>query len=68
VQNGGVSDGDLHNNEFSSATNLSELSGMAKYWVGKDYTNFIVKDFTNLDLPYQGKVQFRNSENYLKIM
>lgn len=65
MQNGGVSDGDLNKNEFSSATDPSELSGMAKYWVGKDYTNFIVKDFTSLDLPYQGKVHFRNAENYV---
>jgi hypothetical protein len=63
VQNGGVSDGNLHCSESSSATNLTELSGMAKYWVGKDYTNFIVKDFANLDLPYQGEVQSRNCGN-----
>lgn len=29
------------------------LSGSAKLWIGKDYVNFIVKDFNNLDLPYQ---------------
>ncbi|XP_021931643.1 phospholipase D1 isoform X2 [Zootermopsis nevadensis] len=56
VQNGNVSDGGLHESEFSGACSLNELSGMAKYWVGKDYTNFIVKDFTNLDLPYQDLV------------
>lgn len=25
---------------------------MAKYWYGKDYVNFIVKDFSNLEAPY----------------
>jgi hypothetical protein len=43
--------------EVSSGTKLISLSGMAKYWIGKDYTNFIVKDFTNLDAPYQGNIQ-----------
>uniref|UniRef100_A0A1L8DQ51 Phospholipase n=1 Tax=Nyssomyia neivai TaxID=330878 RepID=A0A1L8DQ51_9DIPT len=31
---------------------LTVLDGQAKYWMGKDYTNFIAKDFTNLDAPY----------------
>jgi len=43
--------------EVSSGAKQRSLSGMAKYWVGKDYTNFIVKDFTNLDAPYQGNIQ-----------
>jgi hypothetical protein len=47
----------LEAEEVSSGTKLSSLSGMAKYWVGKDYTNFIVKDFTNLDAPYKGNIQ-----------
>jgi len=42
--------------EVSSDTKKKSLSGMAKYWLGKDYTNFIVKDFTNLDAPYQDLV------------
>lgn len=33
------------------------LEGCAKYWFGKDYTNFIVKDFNNLELPYQGIIK-----------
>ncbi|XP_046617254.1 phospholipase D2 isoform X1 [Neodiprion virginianus] len=32
------------------------MSGGAKLWLGKDYTNFIVKDFNNLDMPYQDLV------------
>lgn len=31
---------------------IESLDGQAKLWVGKDYTNFIMKDFTNLDAPY----------------
>lgn len=31
---------------------LTVLDGQAKYWMGKDYTNFIAKDFANLDAPY----------------
>lgn len=32
------------------------VSGTAKLWLGKDYTNFIVKDFSNLEMPYQDLV------------
>nr|CAD7265320.1 unnamed protein product [Timema shepardi] len=31
-------------------------AALPKYWLGKDYTNFIVKDFNNLDSPYQDLV------------
>ncbi|XP_003701644.3 phospholipase D1-like [Megachile rotundata] len=31
----------------------SEYQGVAKLWLGKDYTNFIVKDFNDLEKPYQ---------------
>lgn len=27
-----------------------------KLWIGKDYANFIVKDFTNLDSPFVGEL------------
>ncbi|XP_068085998.1 phospholipase D1 isoform X2 [Anabrus simplex] len=40
----------------SSSLAVEGLEGMAKFWMGKDYTNFIVKDFTNLELPYQDLV------------
>jgi phospholipase D1/2 len=32
------------------------LKGGSKLWFGKDYTNFIVKDFVDLDLPFQDLV------------
>jgi phospholipase D1/2 len=31
---------------------LESLNGSSKLWVGKDYVNFIVKDFNNLDSPF----------------
>lgn len=33
-----------------------ELTGQEKWWVGKDYVNFIFKDFIALDAPFIGKV------------
>nr|CAD7443417.1 unnamed protein product [Timema bartmani] len=42
----GLPKGETHVPGFSAA--------LPKYWIGKDYTNFIVKDFNNLDSPYQG--------------
>ncbi|CAH2244300.1 jg2602 [Pararge aegeria aegeria] len=31
---------------------LEDIEGNSKLWIGKDYVNFIVKDFNNLDLPF----------------
>ncbi|XP_013141535.1 PREDICTED: phospholipase D2 [Papilio polytes] len=31
---------------------LEGIEGNSKLWIGKDYVNFIVKDFNNLDLPF----------------
>lgn len=31
---------------------MNTLDGNAKYWVGKDYVNFIIKDLVNLEAPY----------------
>ncbi|KAJ8679652.1 hypothetical protein QAD02_015439 [Eretmocerus hayati] len=33
-----------------------DFPGCSQFWIGKDYTNFIVKDFSNLDSPYQDLV------------
>ena len=30
------------------------LKGSTKLWVGKDYVNFIIKDFVDLDQPFTG--------------
>lgn len=37
---------------------LQGFQGSTKLWIGKDYTNFIVKDFVKLDQPLQGNVSF----------
>lgn len=34
---------------------VETLTGQAKLWIGKDYCNFIYKDFINLDMPHDGK-------------
>ena len=39
----------------SHANALEGLQGSSKLWIGKDYTNFIVKDFADLESPFTGK-------------
>lgn len=48
----GDGDGMIYNKEDV----FSDTSGAAKLWLGKDYTNFIVKDFNDLEKPYQDLV------------
>ena len=31
-----------------------DLTGNNKLWLGKDYSNFIVKDWVQLDKPFEG--------------
>lgn len=31
------------------------LEGSSKLWIGKDYCNFIFKDFVKLDQPFEGR-------------
>ncbi|XP_011637946.1 phospholipase D2 isoform X3 [Pogonomyrmex barbatus] len=38
------------------ASGLCRLRPATKLWLGKDYTNFIVKDFNDLEKPYQDLV------------
>lgn len=33
------------------------LTGNTKLWLGKDYSNFIKKDWVQLDRPFEGDVQ-----------
>lgn len=40
---------------------VSEYPGVAKLWLGKDYVNFIVKDFNDLEKPYQDLVDRSNT-------
>ena len=41
---------------YNSKDVFVEVTGTSKLWLGKDYTNFIVKDFDNLESPYQDLV------------
>lgn len=43
----------INTNIQSERPRYIELDGQAKYWMGKDYTNFILKDFTDLNQPFQ---------------
>lgn len=38
-----------------SINTVSGAESDPKLWIGKDYANFIVKDFTNLELPFVGE-------------
>lgn len=42
----------LKTNTLQNEDSIDGLDGSVKLWLGKDYTNFIVKDFSNLDAPY----------------
>lgn len=43
--------------EFEDAVDYAcTLKPATKLWLGKDYTNFIVKDFNDLQKPYQDLV------------
>lgn len=49
----------LSNNSHTNA--LEGLQGSSKLWIGKDYTNFIVKDFADLESPFTGKLKLKGS-------
>lgn len=44
-----------------------DLSSNALLWLGKDYSNFIKRDWTQLDQPYQGTQSTVDLHNYLHI-
>ena len=49
----------MDNAHVSSDVNLDEFEGSGtKVWVGKDYCNFIFKDFVDLDKPFTGNFSF----------
>ena len=47
-------DGEGTSSENRTSEALLGYQGSTKLWIGKDYTNFIVKDFIQLDQPLQG--------------
>ncbi len=52
---GDVSGGDDDDDDEHQVV-AEQLEGAAKLWIGKDYTNFIVKDFSQLEQPFQDAV------------
>lgn len=56
-------DSDMRTTTSEIALNELGLEGSPKLWIGKDYINFIVKDFEHLHKPYQGTLEFFS--NYL---
>ena len=46
---------ELHNQD--EKVRELEVEGASKLWVGKDYVNFIYKDFIQLDMPYHGNFE-----------
>lgn len=43
----------------SKKNTLEDIDGNSKLWIGKDYANFIVKDFTKLNQPFVGEECFK---------
>lgn len=41
---------------IKSAANQLGLQGSSKMWFGKDYANFLLRDFRNLDQPFQDQI------------
>jgi hypothetical protein len=41
---------------IKSTTNQLGLQGSSKMWFGKDYANFLLRDFRNLDQPFQDQI------------
>jgi len=42
------------NDKFDAQLASEGLCGPSKIWIGKDYVNFICKDFCDLDNPFSG--------------
>lgn len=39
-----------------NSTDLTDLRGAGKLWPGKDYVNYLVKDFVEVDQAFSGTV------------
>lgn len=44
-----------------STTHQLGLQGSSKLWFGKDYANFLLRDFRNLDQPFQDQIDRNNT-------
>ena len=47
---------DKTNNDPASEKILNDLHDSDKYWIGKDYCNFILKDIKNVDSPFEDSI------------
>lgn len=45
-----------HHSEDDGSSAPEELSGNTKLWLGKDYSNFITKDWVQLDKPFEDNI------------
>lgn len=44
----------------SLKTGVGELLGETRFWHGKDYCNFVFKDWVQLDKPFAGKCLWKS--------
>uniref|UniRef100_H2Z4U2 Phospholipase n=1 Tax=Ciona savignyi TaxID=51511 RepID=H2Z4U2_CIOSA len=49
-------DPSMHLQQYKNLVNKVEHAAQAKLWIGKDYNNFILKDLSQLDDPFGGKL------------
>lgn len=49
----------------SLKTGVGELLGETRFWHGKDYCNFVFKDWVQLDKPFAGEWECLHSPNFL---
>lgn len=60
TQSNGVADGaKAAEADAQSEQNPNDLTENAKLWLGKDYSNFIRKDWVQLDKPFEGTSGWR---------
>ena len=40
--------------QYREMVNRVEMAAQSRLWIGKDYNNFVLKDLTHLDDPFEG--------------
>lgn len=48
---------ELHDQDEKIRALEEQMEGAGKLWLGKDYVNFIHKDFVELDMPFHGNLE-----------
>ena len=41
--------------KYREMVSLVEMAAQSRLWIGKDYNNFVLKDLTNLNDPFEGE-------------